>query len=231
MPFLSRAPLVPAAALAALLAAGGADAALFTYDDEAAFLAATGATSVGAVPDTGTAGTTPTLGTLGFSTGPGALGFIFGANGFAWSSWSTLIPGNAFVLSGVESFNIDLAGAMTSFGMQVHQPSAGGTPPDTTNAGPGIASVFAVTLKSGGTVVGGAQVTPPSDVLSYFGVWSHSPFDRVEIVETVGGIDNEYFGAFATGTTPAPIPLPGGLPLVAASLGALVAVSRRRAGG
>jgi hypothetical protein len=214
----------------ACAAAMGAQAAVFTFDDEAAFLAATGATAQPAIPDVGSVGNPVTLGDLTLSTT--SSGLIFGAAGFAWSDWSTVIPGNAFVISGVEDFAADFAAPVASFGFQVHEPTGTGSPPDATNTGAAVDSEFAVSLFSGGSLVGSAGFAPADDTLAFFGVWSSTPFDRVEVVETVGTNDNEYFGAFYTGTTPAPVPLPAGLPLMVAGLGALAALRRssRRAG-
>jgi len=213
-------------ALAIATLAPAAQAGVVTFTDESAFLAATGATAQPAIPDTGSQGTTATLGDLTLTTGPGATVLIFGPFGFGGSEWSTLIPGNDFAISDDESFNVDFAAPVASFGFQVHEPSATGTPPDTTNTGAFIDSVYDVTVRSGGRVIGTASFAPDNDVLTYFGVWGDTLFDRVEIVETTGGIENEYFGAFATGTTP--VPLPAGLPLLAGALGLAAVMSRRR---
>lgn len=206
--------------------ATSAHAGLVTFDDEAAFLVATGATAQPAIPDSGSQGGAASLGGLTLTTGPAATDLIFGAAGRTWSDWSTVIPGNALAISGDESFNVDFAAPVASFGFQVHEPSATTNPPDATNTGTFIDSVFDVTVLNGASVVGTASFAPDNDVLTYFGLASTSFFDRVEIVETTGTNDNEYFGAFATGT--APVPLPAGLPLLAGALGAAAVASRRR---
>lgn len=213
---------------AGLIAAGPlvAPAAVVTFDDESAFLAATGATAQPAIPDTGSQGTTASLGDLTLTTGPGASDLIFGASGFSWDDWSTVIPGNALAISGKESFNVDFDDPVASFGFQVHEPTGTGSPPDTTNTGAAVDSVFDVTLLSGSSIVDTASFAPDNDVQDYFGVWSTGFFDRVEIVETTGTNDNEYFGAFATGT--APVPLPAGGVLLVAGLGALGGMAARR---
>jgi len=65
-------------------------------------------------------------------------------------------------------------------------------------------------------------------------------FDRIEIVEATGGGEDEYFGGFMSGATTAPLqasllreptatlPLPAGLPLLLAGLGALALTRRGR---
>ena len=220
------------AATISFSAAMGAQAAVFTFDDETAFVSATGATAQPAIPDDGRVGTSVSLGDLTISTLPGASGLIFGASGFSWSDWSTVIPGNAFVISGLESFATEFATPVASFGFQVHEPTAPGDPPDKTNTTAAVDSEFTVSLFSAGSLVGSAGFAPANDTLAFFGVWSSTPFDRVEVDETVGTDDNEYFGTFYTGATPAPIPLPASLPILMAGLGALALAGRasRRAG-
>ena len=212
------------AATIALAAAKGAQAAVFTFDDEAAFVTAIGAAAQPAIPDLGSVISPVTLGYLTLSTT--SSGLIFGAFGAAWSAWSTVIPGNAFVISGVEDFDIDFATPVASFGFQVHEPTATGDPPDATNTTAAVDSAFTVSLFSAGSLVGAAGFAPANDTLAFFGVWSSTPFDRVEVDETVGTDDNEYFGTFYTGATPAPIPLPASLPILMAGLGALALAGR-----
>ena len=43
-------------------------------------------------------------------------------------------------------------------------------------------------------------------MVSFVGVWSDTAFNRVEIRETVGGLDDDYFGEFFSGATPIPEP-------------------------
>jgi hypothetical protein len=66
----------------------------------------------------------------------------------------------------------------------------------------------------------------PDDALTFVGVWSTDAFDRIEIRETTGTLDNEFFGNFVTGDT-ALVPEPGTLLLVGIGLASL-AVRRRR---
>ena len=134
------------AATIACAAAMGAQAAVFTFDDETAFLAATGATAQPAIPDAGSVSNPVTLGGLTLSTT--SSGLIFGTAGLGLSDWSTVIPGNAFVISGVENFSTDFATPVASFGFQVHEPTGTGSPPDTTNTGAAVDSEFAVSLFS-----------------------------------------------------------------------------------
>jgi len=206
-----------------------ASAATIVFSDESAFLSATGASVGAAIPDSGNVGSSEVLGNLTF-TNPNGNRQDFGASSVAWSDWSTLIPGNALAISGNEDLDLAFATPVHSIGFQVHEPTDPGAPPDATNTGPGtfIDSVFEVTLKSGGSTVGTASFAPANDTLAYFGIWSTASFDSFEMRETSGGIENEYFGAFATGTTP--VPLPAGGALLIAGLGALGGVAARRRG-
>ena len=65
----------------------------------------------------------------------------------------------------------------------------------------------------------------PNDTAAFAGVWSDAAFDRVEIRETTGAIENEFFGQFYTGTTP--IPEPATLTLFGTGL-ALIGLALRR---
>ena len=62
--------------------------------------------------------------------------------------------------------------------------------------------------------------SPPNDVAAFFGVWSSVAFDAVQIRETTGSAENEFFGTFYTGSQP-PAPEPAGLALGALALLAL----------
>lgn len=48
----------------------------------------------------------------------------------------------------------------------------------------------------------------PNNTASFVGVWSDIAFNKVQIRETSGGIDNEYFGRFYTVQVAAPVPEP-----------------------
>jgi hypothetical protein len=53
----------------------------------------------------------------------------------------------------------------------------------------------------GQALLPGASI--PNDVVTFVGVWSDVEFDRVLINDITGNDDDEYFGEFYTGTTPA----------------------------
>lgn len=207
--------------------AATAPAQLLTHGDQGGFVLWTGATAQPALPNLGIAPEGTVVGDMTFSLGPGATQLIFGTSGLGFETWSTLIPGNALALSGNASFTVDFAAPVGSFGFSFHEPSRTGPPPDATNADDFIDSVFEVTLRSGGDLVGRTQFERRNDVLAFFGVHNPTLFDRVEIVEIVGGAENEYFGQFYTGTSV--VPVPAALPLLATGVIALGWLRRRSA--
>jgi hypothetical protein len=68
-----------------------------------------------------------------------------------------------------------------------------------------VESDYEILLFDGPALVGQAVfpgAATPNDVVSFLGVWSDRPFDRVVINDISGNDDDEYFGEFYTGTTP-----------------------------
>ncbi len=206
--------LVLVGALASLVSTG-ASAAIIPFSDRATFVAATGAAGIGAIP--------ANVPSPGFALG--GLTFSNQAPSSFNSSvnWSTLISeANDLAINGVESFNVVSGGPLFSFGFDFHEPSnstpPGPTFPDTCNTAC-VDSTFTVTLLDGLATVGSFSFNRPDDVLAFVGVWSTDAFTRIEIRETVGTADNEFFGNFLIGRTP--IPEPGTLALLCASVIAL----------
>lgn len=200
------------AACIALLPAGGAWGGIIgTFTDQATFVAATGSSSItGPIPNLGNVGTGPnavgdvTIDSLsgdlflGSAGQPGDLG-TFG--------WSTLIPGNDIAISGPEHFEvgINLAGPVSAFGFQIHEPTtASAPPPDTCNFPSCPDSTFELTIFLGAAFVDSVRFNPADDVLTFFGVESDMAFDHVTVMEVVGNADNEYFGEFFAPVVPEP---------------------------
>lgn len=69
------------------------------------------------------------------------------------------------------------------------------------------------------------EFTRRENSLEFVGMCTSAPFNRVEIREIIGTADNEFFGNFTTGTTPAPAP--ASLALLGAGLIAMVAARRK----
>jgi len=189
-------PLVLAIALV-LAFSVSANALIITYDNKTDFLADTAAKPTLPFPDRDewySGGPALNLGELTFSAGS----LLF------FTEWTPLIDGYELAINGVEDLDIDAASPIYSLGFDFverikHNPY--NLPIDEDDD-----SVFEVTLYSGGTLVDSFSYNAPNDVLAFVGVWSDSAFDGVEIRETFGGIGDEYFGQFYTGTNPVPEP-------------------------
>ena len=212
---------VPLLVVSALLASAGANAAIVTYSDRATFIAATGATGIGAIPSNIGGGFT--LGALTFSNVPGS-------SMVSTNNWSTLISESTdMAISDVESFDVASSGPLFSFGFDFHEPSTSTPPglpfPDTCNT-TCVDSTFTITLRSGAALVDSFSFNRPNDVLAFVGVASSVAFDRIEIRESAGGIDNEFFGNFLIGRLQV-VPEPSILALL--GLGLLgIRLARRR---
>ena len=209
------------------LSATCADAALITFSNKAAFQGATGATSAtGPLPNQGAAAPGFTVGSASFTTLSGTL--FIGTAGIppaVVSDWSATLPGNDIAISDVESFRVDLAAPVYSFGFDFFEPNVTGVtvPPTDDCFAPCFDSTFTVNLYSGATLLGSFNYNAPDAVASFVGAWTDFAFNRVEIIDTTATIDDEYWGEFYTGTSP--VPEPGTMGLL--GLG-LLALHRRR---
>ena len=150
------------------------------------------------------------------------------------SSYSTFTdkfaPNPYVILNGVENFNAVLlfTDAIYAFGMDVYEPQASTDTFNGCNVSTCVESTFEISFLSSGSTLDTVTFEPENEILDFFGYTSDTAFDRVEIRETVGTNDNEMFGNFVTSTTP--VPLPAGLPLLAAGLGAIALLRRRKSG-
>ncbi len=195
------------------------------YGNKAAFLTATGAASVsGLIPNTGYQGTgavsLPNSAAVPRVTFDSLSGSVyFGTAGlnqaqFAAGQWSSLIPGNDIAISGPESMAVSLTLSASAFalGFDFHEPGFDRTTvvTDTCNIPGGgndcIDSTFTLTLYSSGSSIGSTTFNATDDVLAFVGIHTDMAFDRLDIVETTGGAENEYFGQFYAGTTAVPEP-------------------------
>ncbi len=223
---LRRKAVLAAALLVGLGLHGGAHAALVTFSDQTTFLTATGAgPATGALPNLGAV--PPASGTVGSvtfsSVAPSGTLFI-GAGGIVpGDDWYVPLAGNDIAISGSENLDAVFTGLVYSFGFVFAEPSSSTMPPW---GGSAVDSTFTVTLRNGATLVDSFSFNAPDDVISFVGAWSGTAFDRVEIRETTGGIDDEYFGEFFSGTTP--VPVPAAVWLLGSALLGLVGISRRK---
>lgn len=205
-----------------------ANAAFVTFDDQASFLAATGASAtapyenIGEVP--GGVDGTWTFGAVTFSIVSPSVNLHFG-RGPELGDWSAVLPGVDIAIGGAENLDAAFASPVYSAGFDFIEIENG--PQLNAGAGQGfVDSTFSVTLKSGSAARGTFTFNAPSDVASFVGVWSDAPFDRLEIRETVGAAENEFFGQFYSGTLA--IPEPESYAMLMAGLGLLGFAARRR---
>lgn len=191
---------------------------VFIDTDETAFVAATGAVSLtGAIPNIGNQGTSVTLGNASLSAGNS---IIVGAG------WSSLLPnGNAIAISGPENLDITIdTGLATSFGFFFHEPTTDNVKLDGCNA-VCVNSIFTIDFFLGAALVDSVIYHPTDDIAQFIGLTFAAAFDAVRFTETVGGIDNEFFGEMFVARSA--VPEPAGLLLLGTGL-ALIGLYRRR---
>lgn len=177
-----------------------------TFNDQTAFITATNATSAtGMLPNLGLISGSQTVGSVTFSpVAPNGPLFV-GSTGNPQvppTGWSIPLPGHDIAISGREDMDVQFNGLVYSAGFDFIE--LNDSMPVYGNGGTlsGTNSTFTVTLVNQGTVIGSFMFNAPDDTLSFVGVWSDTPFDQMEIRETTGAFDDEYFGEFFSGVQP-----------------------------
>ena len=202
------------------------NATIATFDDYSAFITATLATSAtGPLPDLGRipggAAASSTVGTVTFTITLPSWELYIGTAGAGYGvpdDWTPLLPGPDIAISDIENLNADFNAPVFSAGFFFANPYNDGR-------------LFTVSLLNGSVPVGSFTYAPPPNQALFYGVGSDLAFNRMEIRETVGGVENEYWGQFYTGTTPLrppAVPLPGAVLLLGAGLGRLLLYRRRK---
>jgi len=218
-----------------LLAVPAHAATVVIFDDKSAFLSSTGATNAsGPIPPLGS-GPPPPLGflpantpkTLRSVTFSATAGLWFGVVGEPEINWTRLLPGHEIAVNGVERLDVSLAAPVFSYGFDFVEPQFG----PNINA-PFVDSTFTVSLFSDATPVGAFMFNAPNDIAAFVGVWTDMQFNKVQIREIIGGIENEFFGMVYTGDRPytgvAHAPIPAALPLFLTALAGLGFVGWRK---
>jgi len=203
-------------------------AATMLFDDQSYFISHTGASETTTIPTT-TATFAPGD---GFTSGNLTFSLVDVNTQFMISDATSHLPGNELSLDGVESFNIDInTGLVHYFGFDFVEPEF-----DPNLNGTFVESSFEVTLKNGATAVDSFSFSKANDSAQFVGVWTDNSFNRIEIRETTGDSENEFFGQFYTGAgagafPPPVVPLPAAawmaLPLLG-GLGITQIIRRRR---
>jgi len=208
------------------LASVSARAAVLGFaDDKAGFMAA-GGTSIGALPPSGRSGTV--VGPITFTNGGGGASIVFG-------TWSNEIAGYDLAISGPENFNLAIAGGTYGIGFDMHEPTTPGVGVAFgCNSQTCVDSPYTIEIFAGSTSLGSFAYNAPDDTstaaggpLGFFGVRSSQLFDRVQVRDLNGNIDNEYFGNFLTNATALPVPEPPAVALFALGLAVLHRLRRR----
>ena len=106
-------------------------------------------------------------------------------SGFNFDDWTNSFPGNDLALNGVESFDVQLAAPLGSFGFDIEDSN-----------GP---STFEVRLYRNGNLIEAVDLDTHSNT-QFFGVWSAESFDEVRIREQAANSSNELFGHFYGGS-------------------------------
>jgi MYXO-CTERM domain-containing protein len=203
---------------AILLTAAQAQAAVTAFSDKALFLGSTGATVVTAPYYDG--GFNSYSGPWG-SIVSGGVTFTQVTGGLYMGDATTRLPGGEISINGREEMNLALASPAYAIGFDFVEPEH-----DPLVNAPFVDSTFTIGLFKGSTAVGSFSFNAPNDSASFAGALSTVAFDRVRIRETVGGIENEFFGQFYASVLPS-VPEPSSAALWLVGVAAL-AWGRRR---
>ena len=209
-----------------------AEANLATFSNQATFLSATGATSAtGALPDLVGVHSSVQIGGVTFTDVNGWKFYVGGLSGYLQNDWTTLLAGNEIAVNHAENLNVAFNAPVYSAGFDFAEPTSlsASSPYANYAAYPYADSVFTVTLKNNTTTVGAFTFNAPDEVASFVGVWSDMAFNRMEIRETTGDIEDDYFGQFYTGGVAMPVPEPETYALMLVGLGLVGFAARRRA--
>lgn len=120
--------------------------------------------------------------------------------------WAPSLTGDDIAITGNEDFDASFSttNPIFSVGFEMFEPTSANT------GGGFVDSTFTISLFDGISLVDSFTFEPANDEVDFFGVWSSASFTKVEIRESVGGIENEFFGEFwiSTSTEMPNVPLP-----------------------
>ena len=123
-------------------------------------------------------------------------------NTFNINHFTNLIPENELSFNGIENVNITIAENVNFFGFEFVEPEIDISPisgePSVNE--PFFESVFELSLFDDNQFITSLEFARPNDLLTFVGVGSDIAFNKVQVRETIGTADNEFFGTFYTGT-------------------------------
>ncbi|MGH2706851.1 MAG: hypothetical protein ACRDJK_00965 [Actinomycetota bacterium] len=103
--------------------------------------------------------------------------------------WTARLTGADIAIDAREDLNVAFGAPVRAVGSDFVEPQN-----DFNGNRPFVDSTFQVTLLRESTVVHEFSFNAPNDTATFAGATTGMAFDRVEIRETVGDIENEYFG-------------------------------------
>lgn len=202
------------------------------FDDRDQFITTTAATTAtGPLPDVTGVLYSYQSGSVTFTDVNGYGFWLGGLSNYLPPEWSSLLPGNELAINSVENLNVLFNSPVYSAGFDFIEPTANSSNhPYANNAYyPYADSTFTVTLKNASNFVAQFDFNRPEEIATFVGIWSNQAFDRLEIRETTGGIEDDYFGSFYSGLQPMPVPVPSALWLWLSGMGLLLRTKSKRA--
>ena len=219
-----RSKLLGASLAGATLIGGAAHASVVTYADRTGFLAATGAAQATTpYPNTGN------VQHLGLTSGSVTFTAVqessYTTGYLYFTPASVRLPGNVISINAFEDLDAAFAAPVRAFGFDFHEPRFDANIGDTFQD-----STFTVVLRLGSLAVDSFTFNAPNDVAAFVGASSTSQFNNVQIRETVGGVEDEFFGQFYTSASlpTGGVPEPASWALMLGGFGLMGAALRRR---
>lgn len=200
------------------------------FDNRNQFANITGATTAsGPLPDVASVLNSYQSGSVIFYDVNGYGFWLGGISNLLPPDWSQLLAGNQLAINSLENLNVIFDSPVYSAGFDFVEPAANSSNHPYANDAfyPFVDSTFTVTLKNATDLIARFDFNRPEEIASFVGVWSNQAFDRLEIRETIGGIEDDYFGNFYSGLQPMPVPVQSAIWLWLSGVGLLLRTKSR----
>jgi len=173
---------------------------LIVYENQAAFLAGTGATAADPWPDIGLVPSgTHTEGDLTVTFVPPRATELWIGEDPMGGPWSPRIPGFQIAISGWEEIDVDVGLPVLALGWDMVEPENDWDP---ARGDPFADSTFSVNVQNGSTTIASFEFNVDNDTAAFIGISSNTAFDRIEVREIAGSNDDEIFGQFYVNPAP-----------------------------